>query len=268
MAARRCTEEFKMVDSIFMAELSWPEWRQKIADQAIVFLAIGATEQHGPHLPLNVDVILPTAVCERVARAVGGIVAPTIPYGYKSMPRSGGGQSFPGTTSLDANTLSLVLRDVIRDMGAHGARRFVLINGHFENSWPVVEGLDLGLRELRRDGATGVTAMRLEYWDFVRRETLDKIFPDGFPGTELEHASLIETSLMLLLRPDLVDITKIPQENRASFPPYDIHPAPPGYLCPSGVLADARGANAEIGQWLMDDHVALITAAVKKEFGL
>jgi creatinine amidohydrolase len=258
-----------MVESIFMAELSWPEWQQKIAAGAIIFLPLGATEQHGPHLPLNVDVILPTAVCERVARQVGGLVAPTIQYGYKSMPRSGGGQSFPGTTSLDANTLSLVLRDILRDLGAHGARRFVLVVGHFENSWPVVEGLDLALRELRRDGISDVTAMKLEYWDFVHRATLDKIFyPGEFPGTELEHASLIETSLMLLLRPELVDESKIPQEGRASFPPYEIHPAPPGFLRASGVLADARGASAEIGQWLMDDHVSLITAAVKKEFGL
>lgn len=257
-----------MVESIYMAELSWPEWQEKISRGAIIFIPVGATEQHGPHLPLNVDVILPTAVCERVARQVGGLVAPTIQYGYKSMPRSGGGQSFPGTTSLDANTLSLVLRDIIRDMGAHGARRFVLIVGHFENSWPVVEGLDLALRELRRDGIPDVTAMKLEYWDFVRGETLDKIFPDGFPGTELEHASLIETSLMLLLRPDLVDETKIPQEGRAAFPPYDIHPPPAGYLRSSGVLADARGSHADIGQWLMDDHVSLITQAVKKEFGV
>ena len=257
-----------MVESIFMAELSWPEWKAKIDGGAIIFIPLGATEQHGPHLPLNVDVILPTAVCEAVARNTGGLVAPTLAYGYKSMPRSGGGQSFPGTTSLDGNTFSLMLRDIIRDMGAHGARRFVLVNGHYENAWPAVEGLDLALRELRRDGIADATAMRLEYWDFVTQETLDRIFPEGFPGTELEHASLIETSMMLLLRPDLVDQSKIPQEGRASFPSYDIHPPPAGYLRQSGVLADARGSRAEIGQWLMDDHVSLITAAVKKEFGL
>jgi creatinine amidohydrolase len=257
-----------MVESVFMAELSWPEWKARIEAGAIIFIPLGATEQHGPHLPLNVDVILPTAMCEAVARNVGGLVAPTLSYGYKSMPRSGGGQSFPGTASLDANTLSLMIRDIIRDMGVHGARRFVLINGHFENAWPAVEGLDLALRELKRDGIADVTAMRLEYWDFVKPETLARIFPDGFPGTELEHASLIETSLMLLLRPDLVDESKIPQEGRASFPPYDIIPAPPGYLRQSGVLADARGSRAEIGQWLMDDHVSMITEAVRKEFGL
>jgi creatinine amidohydrolase len=257
-----------MVESVFMAELSWPEWEAKITAGAIVFIPIGATEQHGPHLPLNVDVILPTGVCERVAKNVGGLVAPTLAYGYKSMPRSGGGQTFPGTVSLDAQTLSLTIRDILRELGAHGAKKFVLVNGHFENAWPVVEGLDLALRELRRDGVQGVTAMRLEYWDFVRRETLDKIFPDGFPGTELEHASLIETSLMLLLRPDLVDVSKIPQEGRASFPTYDIFPPPPGFLRATGVLADARGASAEFGAWLMEDHVRLITQAVRKEFAL
>jgi creatinine amidohydrolase len=131
-----------------------------------------------------------------------------------------------------------------------------------------VEGLDLALRALRAEGIRDVLVMRLEYWDFVKRETLDRIFPDGFPGTELEHASLIETSLMLKLRPDLVDLSKIPQEGRANFPPYDIHPPPPGYLRESGVLADARGSCAEIGEWLLNDHISMITEAVKKEFGL
>lgn len=257
-----------MVESVFMAELSWPEWEARIQAGAIIFLPLGATEQHGQHLPLNVDVILPTAVAERVARQLGGLVAPTLNYGYKSMPRSGGGQSFPGTASLDAATFSHTIRDVIRDMGLHGARRFVILNGHFENGWPSVEGLDLALRDLRAEGIRDVTAMRLEYWDFVEPATLDRIFPDGFPGTELEHASLIETSLMLLLRPDLVAVEKIPQEGRAQFPPYDIHPPPPGYLRASGVLADARGASAQIGQWLMDDHVRLISEAVRAGFKL
>lgn len=257
-----------MVDSVFMAELSWPEFEARMRAKAPIFIPVGATEQHGPHLPLNVDVILPTGVCERVARNVGGLVAPTIPFGYKSQPRSGGGQAFPGTTSLDAHTLALVLRDIIRDLGLHGMKRLVVVNGHFENAWPVVEGLDLGLRELRRDGVTDIDAMRLEYWDFVKRATLDKLFPEGFPGTELEHASLLETSLMLLLRPDLVEMDKVPSDGPAKFPTYDRTPVPPGFGPASGVLARAQGASAEKGQWLMDDHVELITRAVRAEFKL
>ena len=57
-----------------------------------------------------------------------------------------------------------------------------------------------------------------------RRDTLDRLFPDGFPGTELEHASLLETSLMLLLRPDLVDMGKVPSDGPAKFPTYDRGP--------------------------------------------
>lgn len=258
-----------MVDSVYLAELSWPQFAEKVASRVPVFLPLGTTEQHGPHLPLNVDVVLPTGVCERVAREVGGLVAPTIPYGYKSMPRSGGGEAFPGTLSLDANTFSLVVRDVIRGLGHHGVRRLVVLNGHFENAWPSVEGLDLGLRELRRDGITDMEVMRLEYWDFVERATLDRLFPNGFPGTELEHASLLETSLMLLLKPELVEMDKVPSDGPAKFPTYDRFPVPSDYgLPPSGVLADARGSSAEKGSWLMADHVALIARAVRKEFGL
>jgi creatinine amidohydrolase len=257
-----------MADSVFMAELSWPEYRAKVAAGVAVFLPLGATEQHGPHLAMNVDVVLPTAVCERVAGRLGGLVAPTLPYGYKSQPRSGGGEAFPGTTSLDAHTFALVVRDVIRGLGRDGVRRLVVVNGHFENTWPAVEGVDLGLCELRRDGITDMQLMRLEYWDFVRRATLDRLFPEGFPGTELEHASLLETSLMLLLRPDLVAMDKVPDDGPAKFPTYDRHPVPDGFVPASGVLARAERASAEKGQWLIDDHVELIAAAVRAEFGL
>lgn len=257
-----------MVDLVFMAELSWPEFAVRIERNAPVFLPIGATEQHGPHLPLNVDVVLPTGIAERIARAVGGLVAPAIPYGYKSQPRSGGGEHYPGTIGLDAQTLSLLVRDIVCCLGHHGVRRLVLVNGHFENAWPVVEGLDLARRELRRDGIADLVALRLEYWDFVERATLARLFPKGFPGTELEHASLLETSLMLLLRPDLVQMDKVPKDGPARFPPYDRWPLREGLVPVSGVLARAEGATAEKGEWLMEDHVRLIAAAVAQEFGL
>jgi creatinine amidohydrolase len=255
-----------MVDSVFMAELSWPEWQARIADNVPVVLPVGATEQHGPHLPLGVDVFLPTAVCERVARALGGIVAPTIAYGYKSQPRSGGGQAFPGTTSLCLQTMVLVIRDVIHDLGLHGVRRLAVINGHYENTPAIVEGIDLAQRELRRDGVADMVLLRLDYWDFVRRETLDRLFPAGFPGIDLEHASLLETSMMLLVRPDLVEMAKVPSDGPAKFPTYDRNPVRLGLVPASGVLAVAAGATAESGRLLMEDHVAMITAALRAEF--
>ncbi|MCE0744961.1 creatininase [Acetobacter sicerae] len=257
-----------MSRTVKLAELTWPDFAARVAENPVVFLPIGATEQHGPHLPLNVDQVLPTAVAERVAEKVGGLVAPTLPYGYKSQPRSGGGEHFPGTIGLDANTLTLVIRDIVCRLAHHGVKRIVLVNGHFENAWPAVEGLDLAMRDVRRDGIEGLTAMRLEYWDFVERATLDRLFPEGFPGTELEHASLLETSLMLLVRDDLVDMSKVPNDGPATFPPYDRWPLRADFVPPSGVLARAQGSTAEKGQWLMDDHTRLLAEAISKEFGL
>jgi len=94
MVAPLCIEVNQMNDTVFLGELTWPEAEKRIAFDAPVFLPVDATEQHGRHMPLNVDVVIPTAIAERAARRVGGLVAPTIPYGNRSQPRSGGGRQF------------------------------------------------------------------------------------------------------------------------------------------------------------------------------
>lgn len=254
--------------ALFMEEMTWPEWQEKVAANAIILLPLGSTEQHGPQLPLGTDVFIPRTVCARIAPALGAIVAPAIPYGYKSQAKSGGGQTFPGTTSLDAHTLSLVVRDIVRDLGMHGVRRVVIVNGHFENAWPVIEGLDLAQRELRRDGITDMVVMRIELGDFVRRSTLDRIFPEGFPGIELEHAALMETSIMMSIKPDLVRASLIPSDGPAKFPLYDRLPFQIERIPPSGVLADARASRIEVGEWILEDNVTLVTEAIREGFAL
>lgn len=257
-----------MNDSVMLAELSWPEFADKVKANAPVFLPVGATEQHGPHMGLGVDVVLPTGICERVARNVGGIVAPAIPYGYKSQARSGGGETFSGTISLQMHTLTMIIRDVIVRLGMQGIRRVAVVSGHFENIWPAIEGIDLALKELRQENVIGMTVLRFEPWDFIEKETLNRLFPDGFPGIEFEHAALLETSLMLSLRPDMVDMSKVPTDGPAKFPSYDRYPQPSGYVPPSGVLARAERSSIEKGRLLMDDHVQLIARAVRDGFGL
>ena len=258
-----------MAESVFLAELTWPEFERKVQAGVTVFLPLGATEQHGPHMAMSVDVVLPTAVCERVARNVGGLVAPTIPYGYKSQPRSGGGEAFPGTTSLDANTFSLVVRDVIRSLGQDGVRRLVVVNGHFENCWPAVEGVDLGLarapaRRHRRHAGDAPGILGLRPAQHAR---------PAVPGRLPRHrARACEPAR------DLADAAaaarprrhgaRCPTTARPSSRPTTAIPCPKGFVPASGVLARAERATAEQGQWLMDDHVELITKAVRAEFRL
>lgn len=257
-----------MIDTVFLAELAWPEFARRIDGGAPVFLPLGSTEQHGRHMAMNVDVVLPTTICERVAKRVGGLVAPAIPFGNRSQPRTGGGPGFPGTINLKAATFSAVVRDVLQDLARHGARRIVLVNGHYENIWPAVEGIELMLDATGCDKADGLTILRIDHWDMVRPETIQRIFPDGYPGIELEHASVLETSMMLALRPELVDLSAALHDGPARFRPYDRYPVPPAEVPPSGVLSLTEGASAQKGEWLIADAVDGIERAVREEFGL
>lgn len=255
-----------MNESVFLAELTWPEAAAKIAAGAPVLLPLGATEQHGHHMALNVDVVIPTAICERVARAVGGLVAPTVPYGNRSQPRSGGGPAFPGTINLSAHTFSLVVRDIIVELYRQNVRRIVVLNGHYENIWPSVEGIELALDAIGSDKVDSLTILRMDHWEFARPETISRIFPDGYPGIELEHASVIETSMMLAIRPDLVDLDRALHDGPAQFRPYDRFPKPPTEVPPSGVLSMTEGSSAEKGEWLLADSVGRMIDIINEEF--
>jgi creatinine amidohydrolase len=247
-----------------MDRMSWPEFRDALKSNPIVFLPCGATEQHGPHLPLSVDCLLPTALCRDVAQMVGGIVAPTLSFGYKSMPKSGGGPHFPGTLNLDAQTLISMVRDVIRELVRHGVKKICAVVGHYENQWIVTEGIDLAMREC---GHTGLKVMRLEYWDFCTEETIKTVFPDGFPGVALEHAAVMETSMMMHYYPEMVRLELIPDNPPAEFPPYDIWPPHRDWVPSTGALTSAKGASAAKGKAMVEQYCRDIAAACKKEFG-
>jgi creatinine amidohydrolase len=248
-----------------MDRLSWVEYQARVREQhAPVFLPVGATEQHGPHLPLGTDAMLAAAVAKDVAAAVDGLVAPALSYGYKSQPKCGGGQHFDGTTSLDAGTLIGQVRDTVRELVRHGAKKLVVVNGHYENQWFIIEGIDLAMREV---SGSGVEIMRLEYWDFFTAPTLARIFPEGFPGYALEHAAVLETSMMLHYHPSLVHLDRIPADGPADFPPYDFYPTRTQWVPASGVLSSARTADRGKGELMAVELTREISAAVRKEFG-
>lgn len=253
------------MSEVHMNRMSWQEYRERVTQSKVpVFLPVGALEQHGPHLPLGTDALLATAIAAAAATSSGGIVAPALAYGYKSQPKCGGGQHFPGTTSLDAATLIGQVRDTVREFVRHGVQRVVLVNGHYENQWFMIEGIDLALREC---GGKPLSIMRLEYWDFCTEQTLTAIFPNGFPGFALEHAAVIETSMMLHLYPELVRMDRVPDDPNADFPPYDMYPTRQEWVPPSGVLSSARGATAEKGARICSEVVARVASAVRHEFG-
>ena len=246
-----------------MAEITWPEFQAYVDKGAVAFIPTGALEQHGPHLPLGVDHMLPTAIALDIAAEVGGMVAPAIPYGYKSMTRSAGGPFFPGSTGLDGATLSSVLRDIIREFVRHGIRQICVLDGNYENLWFLNEGIDLAMREL---GGTGLRVMCMQHWEFLNEDTLGKLFPDGYPGIELEHAAVIETSMMMHYYPNLVRTELIPDNPAVDAPPYDVWPPHRDWVPESGALVSAAAASVEKGRIIADQYRRDITAAVRREF--
>jgi creatinine amidohydrolase len=254
-----------MTARVAMSEMSWVEYAERIAvPGTISIVPVGAIEQHGPHMAMNTDITIPTEIALEVARRINAIVAPTISYGYKSMQRSGGGNHFCGTTSLDGNTVICLVRDILRELARHGARRVVLLNGHFENSYFLLEGADLAIRDLAAIKIDAFEVLTLSYWDFIAGDTLSKVFPGGFPGWALEHAGVMETSLMLHLCPQSVDMSLAPEDVHAIFPPYDILPPVPGLTPPGGCLASPAKASPEKGQLLFEAAVSGIVNVLRK----
>ena len=256
-----------MSRTVFMSELSWIEYRQRVETEgAVVLLPVGALEQHGPHLPLGTDAILATEMARRAAERVGGVVAPALTYGYKSQPRTGGGNHFCGTTSLDGGTLTATVRDLVKEFARHRALRLAVIDGHYENQMFLTEGIDLAMRELRADGLGDIRVLKMRYCETIRPQTLERIFPHGFPGLDLEHAGVLETAMMLYLFPHRVDIGQVPNDPPAAAPAYDVYPTDTSWIPPSGVLSPAKAATPEIGQLLVDEFVDLVVRSIEAEF--
>lgn len=249
--------------SYLMEDMTWQDYAAAVARGAGIILPVGSLEQHGAHLPMKTDAFVPSWFAWEVARRTGHIVAPALSYGYKSQALSGGGQIFPGTTSLAGQTLTETVRDLLEEFARHGVRRILIISGHGENQFFLFEGVDLALKTL---AAADVKVMVTGWWQHLPDALIDRLFGDDFPGWDLEHAATIETSLMLALDPASVRTERIKDEVVQTIPPYSTFPQPPGLVPESGLLSRATPGSAEIGAELADAVVASLEAVVRAEF--
>lgn len=248
-----------------MAEMTWPEVEAAIRRGAGVVLPVGSTEQHGHHLPLATDAILPTELALAVAGPLDLLVAPAVTYGYRSRPLSGGGQGFVGTTSLRATTLIALVEDVLRELIRQGFKRIVLLNWHMENQNFVYESAYLALEQSRESQARVLVA-ELAFTD-LSSETMRALFPEGFPGWDVEHASILETSLMLHLHTEMVLFDRAVDDAAKRHPWYDVLPVPADFVPRSGTLWKATQASAEKGRMAWREIVEQLREAISAELG-
>jgi len=252
-----------MTRSRRLVDLTWPEVHEAAAAGVGVIVPVGSTEQHGHHLPLDTDVVLASALADAVAEAAEMVVAPAIAYGYRSRPLSGGGETFPGTVSLSGRTLIGLVEEVLGGLIRSGFRRLVVLNWHYENSNFIYESAYLARQATTADARIMVVEAAFAE---LSEAVMDVLFADvEFRGWDVEHAAVLETSLMLHLRPDRVLFDRAVDDASARHPPYDVVPAPDDFIPASGTLWKATRSSAEKGATAWNEITTRVRAMVIAE---
>jgi creatinine amidohydrolase len=178
-------------DEFRYERLTWPEMNLAVEQQKVIVLPIGAIEQHGHHLPLDVDVRLASSVALEAGRRAGGelLVMPAIDYGYCHHV-----MDFPGTINIQPSTFVNLLLDITRSVAYHGFRNIILINGHGSNYHLVEQaGRQTNLQ-------TSAVCCTLSWWHLIARYWNAEVRESGAGGCG--HACELETSMYLHLDPD------------------------------------------------------------------
>ncbi len=259
-----------MEDPIYMMDMTWLEVQQAIASQRVLIFCVGSIEQHGPHLPLGVDAYLPMEIAGRVARLVGGVVAPCTNYGYKSLLRAGGGPHFAGSVGLRGASLIALVKDIMENFIQQGWRRIVVLDWHLENVPFVFEGVDEAIRSTRAEDSVKVVKIDNPNGLGVKQDPgLEEfLFGKDFPGWAVEHASIWETSAMLAAFPGLVRRDQIVDGRPPEPFDYDVLPAPKGGAPASGIFWKASLSSQEKGERILQAVTQGIAAVIEKEFKL
>ena len=198
-----------------MTEVEW--WRLKAADinalaerDAVVIVPVGSTEQHGPHLPTQVDSLLVGEIARRAARKVSAttpiVVTPTVWSGLAEHHMSLG-----GTLSLDFATFLSLLRCICRSLRRQSFRRILLLNGHGGN----IAALTVVVNELAVELNAPIATT--SYWPLAS-EAFGRILERQ---KNVRHACEAETSMLLALAPGLVDMRRAAEAVGPTSPEID-----------------------------------------------
>lgn len=185
--------------SVHLAHLTWQEAGEAARADRLVIVPTGATEAHGPHLPLDVDTHQAATVAELLAERVGALVAPALPYGYSTT-----WMGFPGTITLSTGTYQSVLVEICSSLVQHGFHRVLVLNGHRPNG----TACDAAARAVvdAWAGRAPVQVTAVSYWEPSAAE-LHALRRSEVGG--MGHACELETSVQMATRPHLVRMERL-----------------------------------------------------------
>jgi creatinine amidohydrolase len=235
---------------MLLENLKWPEVKRIDFSRCAVVIPLGSLEQHGPHLPLTTDTEIVTAIARQVESRLSSVilVTPTLWLGHS--PHH---MNFPGTLSVEPRIYIDIVKSLVLSMVRHGAKKIFLLNGHGGNEAPV----PVALRELKTELSAhkDLFVVFASYW-WLGSKTLAAVRESGVGG--VGHACEMETSAMLVIAPDKVDMSLARKSGPGAALRYrviDMQAKNPvamvsefDELSGSGVLGEPELASAEKGR--------------------
>lgn len=239
-----------MTDFRSWETLTFPELQRLAGTRCVAVLAMGATEQHGPHLPLGTDTMIARGLVDRARQHVAApgtvLMLPSLAIGKSSEHTS-----FPGTLTHEPETLLAMVRQIGSGLAASRIHRLVIVNAH--GGQPQI--VDLAAQDLR--DRHDMLVVRANYMTWPLPSHLAGLDPEG------HHGGMVETAIMLALHPDLVEMAKARTfgslaTSLASRHRRFGHGGRLGFawraedLNPEGVVGRAGEATAALGEELLD----------------
>lgn len=242
---------------------TWQEIPELVRRQPVVVLPVGSVEDHGPHLPLDVDNFLIGSICEEAARRLDGemVLLPPVSYGFETHH-----MDFPGTIDIGMEHMLNFVLDITRSVARHGFRRILLADGHGSNM-PI---LDLVSRRtvLETEALCGAFI-----WPSLAKETIARVRESESPGG-MAHACELETSVYLYLDAERVQMDKATKEigmPRSRFIWMDLMSSAPVLLMDrwsrfskTGIAGDPTLATRAKGEQIFEAVVAAFVELVRE----
>jgi creatinine amidohydrolase len=219
-----------------------------LAGPNIGLVPVGATEQHGPHLPSGTDTIIATALCDAVSTRTGAVVLPAIPIACSY----GHGTVLPGTISFTPELVAAVVRQYAEWAAYSGLTRLLFVNSHFGNSAALGIATD-HLRLYRPDLQVGV----VDWWS-VDPEVHAEMTADG----DDVHSNRGETSLMMAIAPHLVHVDRLGTSDDPDRTGGLVFRYTAPALSANGVTGKPSEASVELGDRMFDRAVSAIADRV------
>jgi len=240
--------------SVILENLTWMEAEKALQEYEVVMIALGArTKEHGPHLLLKNDYIMAEYLKERVMAEVPLIVLPTLQYGYYPAFLE-----YPGSVSIQPDTFKNFIADICRSMNGYGVKKFYVLNTGVSTLRPLAQAKE----ELNKRGII------LEYLNILE---VDESLPPGLMKQEGgTHADEGETSMMLYIAPETVDISKAVKDYDSRPDRRGLTRDPEGeeHYSPTGIWGDPTLASREKGKIIVENTVSAIVKQIRKLIAL